>query len=303
MQLALCRPYTTAAVALAGAALVAATPAAIKAFAPQHRAVQLVDMSQQIADLGQSQIASGTALYNQGDLADGLASIINGENNLYVAAPQDLLLEQTETASQPYEFVYFHPDQAVPIPTDASQVTANIQVLEEIGQNMVNQGSIDTAAGLTNLGTAETILGTNDLTVLVPEEELYGPVFVSFANDPASYGADSIGYLTHEIESQVIGPISTFAEVAGINLGPVGDLLGAADAVQTLNAFTSHWDGYLAGNPVDAAHILVETPELELMAAGAMTAVDLPPVSIGLDAIATGFGGLDDLLNSWLGVG
>ena len=67
--------------------------------------------------------------------------------------------------------------------------------------------------------------------------------------------------------------------------------------------FADHWDGYLDGNFVDAAHIAVETPELEFMAAGAMTAADLPPVSIGLDAIATGFGGLDTLLNGLIGAG
>jgi hypothetical protein len=37
--------------------------------------------------------------------------------------------------------------------------------------------------------------------------------------------------------------------------------------------------------------------------AGAMTAAELPPVSIGLDAIATGFGGLDTLLNGLIGAG
>jgi hypothetical protein len=79
--------------------------------------------------------------------------------------------------------------------------------------------------------------------------------------------------------------------------------LGAADAVNTLNLFTDHWDGYIAGNPVDAAHIGVETTELLLMPAGAMTAPDLPPVSIGLDAIATGFGGLDTLLTDLIGAG
>jgi hypothetical protein len=194
MQLAL-RPYTTAAVAITGAAL-AAVPAAIKTIQPQHPAVQqpavqLIDVSQQIADLGQSEITSGLALYNQGDWATGLSSILNGENNVYIAAPQDALLEQIETAGQPYEYVFFNPALQIPIPTDESQLSANLQLIDEIGQNLVNQGSSDLAAGALNLGLGETTEGTDDLTVVLPEEALYGPLYISFANDPASYGADS----------------------------------------------------------------------------------------------------------------
>jgi hypothetical protein len=302
MQSAL-RPYTTAAAAITGAALVAVAPAAIKAPQPQHHDVQLIDVSQQIADLGQSEISSGMALYNQGAWATGLTDYLIGVNNVYIAAPQDALLEQIETASQPYEYVYFHQDPELPIPTDASQLAANLQLISEIGQHLINQGSSDLAAGALNLGLGETTEGTEDLTVVLPEEALYGPPYISFANDPASYGADSVGYLTHEIETEVIGPISTFAQVAGIPLGPVGGLLSAADAVHTLDLFTQHWDGYLAGNPVDATHVAVETTELLFMSAGAMTAADLAPVSIGLDAIATGFGGLDTLVTDLLGAG
>ncbi len=297
------RPYTTAAVAITGAALVAVAPATIKAPKPQHHDVQLVDISQQIADLGQAEITSGMALYNQGDWAAGLGSIVNGENNVGIAAPQDTLLAQIETAGQPYEYVFFNPAQQVPIPTDMSQLSANLQVIYDIGQNLVNQGSSDLAAGALNLGLGETTEGTDDLTIVLPEEALYGPMYISFANDPASYGADSVGYLTHEIETEVIGPISTFAQVAGIPLRPVGGLLSAADAVHTLDLFTQHWDGYLAGNPLDATHVAVETTELLFMSAGAMTAPDLPPVSIGLDAIATGFGGLDTLVTDLFGAG
>lgn len=302
MQLAL-RQHTAAAVAIAGAALVAAVPAAVRITQPQHPAIQLIDISQQIADLGQSEMTSGMALYHQGDWAAGLNDFLIGQNNAYIAAPQDTLLEQTETASQPFEYVYFHQFPEIPIPTDESQLAANLQLIYEMGQNMVNQGSNDLAAGALNLGLAESIGGTNDLTIALPEEALYGPVYISIANDPASYGADSIGYLTHDIERDVIGPISTLAHVSGIDLGPAGGLLSAADAAHTVELFTQHWDGYLAGNPVDAAHIAFETPELEFMAAGAMTAADLPPLSIGFDAIATGFGGLDTFLTDMFPAG
>lgn len=295
MPLAL-RLYTTAAVALAGPALVAVSLAASAAADP-------ADVSQQIASLGQSEITYGTALYNQGDLADGLNYIVNGENNVSVAAPQDALLAQIESPTQPFYYTSYDPTQQLPFPTDSAQLTANLQTLYDTGQSLVSQGANDTALGATNLGLSETVQGDDLLTVGLSEESAIGPLYISFANDPASYGADSLGYLTHEIETEVIGPISTLAEVSGVDLGPVGGLLSAADAVQTVNLFADHWDGYLAGNPVDAAHIAVETPELEFMAAGALTAAELPPVSIGLDAIATGFGGLDTLLNSLIGAG
>lgn len=78
--------------------------------------------------------------------------------------------------------------------------------------------------------------------------------------DPASSGDDSLGYVTNAVQTEVIGPISTLAEVSGIDLGPVGGLLSAADAVQTVNLFTDHWDGYFAGNPVEAAHVELRRP-------------------------------------------
>lgn len=295
MQLAL-RPYATAAVAIAGPALVAVSLAASAAADP-------ADVSQQIASLGQSEITYGTALYNQGDLADGLNNIVNGENNVLIAAPDDALLAQIESADQPFYYTDYDPAQQLAFPTDYSQLSSDLQSIYDTGQSLLSQGSNDTALGATNLGLVETLRGDNLLTVGLSEESVIGPLYISFANDPATYGADSLGYLTHEIETEVIGPISTLAEVSGVDIGPVGGLLSAADAVQTVNEFANHWDGYLDGNFVDAAHIAVETPELEFMAAGAMTEPALPELSIGFDAIATGLGGFDTLLNGLIGTG
>jgi hypothetical protein len=194
MQHAL-RPYATAAVALTGAALVAVAPAVTKSIQLQHAAVQLIDFtsaasaaaepadtSQDVANLGQSEISEGLTLYNQGDFPDALEDIVNGQNNLYIAAPQDAQLELTEAATQPSEFVYFNPANQVPIPTDESQLTANLQQIQEIGQNLLHQGSSDTAAGLVNLGAAETLEGNDDLAVVYPEEALYGPLYISAAS-------------------------------------------------------------------------------------------------------------------------
>jgi hypothetical protein len=309
------RPFATAALTIAGAALAAAGIAATTASQTQHHNVQLVDTAQYVYDLGQSEISTGTALYNQGEFAAGLQNILIGENNVAIDSPQDALLEQIETPTQPSEFVVTNPDN-IAAPTNAAQLAEYLQQVTQIGENLLNQGSSELASGATNLGLADLTRGADDLSVILPQDALYGPTWINIATtgdpvgipsniygliDPASYGDDSLGYLTNAVETEVIGPINTFAEVAGIDLGPVGGLLSAADAVQTLNEFTGHWDGFIAGNEVDSLHVGVETSELLFTAAGAMTGPDLPPLSLGFDAIATGLGGIDTFLTNAFG--
>lgn len=307
------RSVTAATVAIAAAA---ATGVALTAANPaRHHDLRLVDAAQYVYDLGQSEIATGTALYNQGDYTTGLQDIEIGQDNVVVDSPQDALLEQIETPTQPYEYVVT--DAAnIPIPTSAAQLSADLQLISEIGQNTLSQSATDLAAGNTNLGLAEFFIGTDDLSVSLPQAALDGPTYINIANtgdplgipaniygliDPASFGNDSLGYLNDAVETEVIGPITTYAEVSGIDLGPVGGLLSAADAAHTVDLFSEHWNGYLDGNFGDAAHIGLETSQLLFTAAGALTQDALPEVAVPLDAIATGLGGLDSLLTNAIG--
>jgi YVTN family beta-propeller protein len=115
--------------------------------------------------------------------------------------------------------------------------------------------------------------------------------------DPASYGDNSLGYLVHTTDTYVIGPLSLAAQVEGVHLGTFGDLLGAPGAVETVNEFESHWDGYINGDFGDAAHIGLETTQLEFTAAAAITEDWLPPLSVAFGTVAFGAGGLDTLLS------
>lgn len=178
MQLAL-RPFTTAAVALAGAGFVAVSVAASAGADP-------ADVAGQIASLGESEISFGTTLYNQGDLIDGLNYIINGENNVLVAAPEDTQLAQIESPSQGFYYESYDPAHQF-IPTDYSQLSSDLQFFYDTGQSLLSQGSIDTANGATNLGLAETLNGENLLTVGLSEESVLGPLYISLASQQLTH--------------------------------------------------------------------------------------------------------------------
>ncbi|MGA8330086.1 MAG: YncE family protein, partial [Mycobacterium sp.] len=125
---------------------------------------------------------------------------------------------------------------------------------------------------------------------------LLNPTNVTGLLDPASYGENSLGYLVHTTDTYVIGPLSLAAQVEGVHLGTFGDLLGAPGAVETVNEFEGHWNGYLDGNLGDAAHIGLETTQLEFTAAGAITEDWLPEASVVFNTAAFAAGGLDTLL-------
>jgi hypothetical protein len=167
------RPYTTAAIALAGTALTTVYLATSAAADP-------ADVANQIASEGQAEITYGTGLLNQGDMVDGLAYITVGEDNVLVAAPQDALLAQIESPDQDFYYVYFGGgSEPFPSPTDLTQLTADLQAISNIGQGLLSDAANDSAQGATNLALEESFLGTNDLTVTLPETSLIGSLYIS----------------------------------------------------------------------------------------------------------------------------
>ncbi len=175
MHFALCR-CAAAIFATAGASLIAVSLVASAAADPSNYVSY-------VANLGESQISAGSALFNQGDLIDGLEYVMNGDNNILVAAPEDALLASITSPDQPFYYSYFDSvSQIAPLPESFGQLSSNLQVFYDFGETYLNQGIADIAAGATNLGEDELFIGSNALTVDVAEQLLFGPLSIAFAN-------------------------------------------------------------------------------------------------------------------------
>lgn len=71
-------------------------------------AADSADVASQIAATGRSKVTEGLALFNQCGLTDGLSYVVvNGDNNLLIAAPEDALLAQIKPADEPLYYTYF----------------------------------------------------------------------------------------------------------------------------------------------------------------------------------------------------
>jgi hypothetical protein len=93
------RPAATALFAAVSAGLVAVSSAASAAADP-------ADVAAQIASTGESEISQGLALFNEGDLSDGLEYVVNGTNNVAIAAPEDTLLAAIASPDQPFDYTF-----------------------------------------------------------------------------------------------------------------------------------------------------------------------------------------------------
>jgi hypothetical protein len=169
------RPYTAAVLAAAGAGVVAISVAASAAADP-------ADVAAQIASTGESEISYGSALFDQGDLSDGLNYLVNGENNALIAAPVDALLAQIESPDQTFYYSFYDPTAQLPFPTDFAQLSSDLQVFVESGQNALSEATTEFAQGATNLGDELLVQGFSDLSVGLTEESLIGPLYIAFAN-------------------------------------------------------------------------------------------------------------------------
>jgi len=169
------RRYTTAALAAAGAGLVAVSLAASAAADP-------TDVVQQVAATGESEVTEGLALFSQGDLTDGLSYVVDGENNVLVAVPEDALLAGIESPDQPFDWTYFTAIPQPPFAESFDQLSANLQFLYDTGESYLSQGVSDIAQGAMNLGEDQLIVGSNALTVDLAEQLVFSPLSIAFAN-------------------------------------------------------------------------------------------------------------------------
>ncbi len=175
MTFAAVRRFTTATLVAAGAGLAAVTLAGSAAAGP-------ADVAPQIAADGQSEIAEGLALFNGGDYSDGLNYLVNGENNVLIAAPEDAYLAQIESPAQEFYYSFYDPANQLPFPSDFAQYSADLQFFLTDGQTALSQASADFASGATNLADGLLFHGLSDLTVGLTEESLMGPLYIAFAN-------------------------------------------------------------------------------------------------------------------------
>lgn len=212
------RPVIAFASSVTGTAL-----AAVACVASAH--ADATDYANQVLGEGQAEISYGTALLNQGDTLDGLTYITQGEDNVLIAAPQDALLAQIESPDQPFYYNYFGgPSGPFPKPTDFTQLSADLQSVSNQGQSFLAAGANDSAQGATNLGTVESLLGTNDLTVTLPQVASLGQLSISSATQQLYTTVGNYEQQSVESVFQIAGNSSTPPPLPPVDFGLQQDL-------------------------------------------------------------------------------
>lgn len=152
--------------------------------------------------------------------------------------------------------------------------------------------------------SAYGVLGPGLDALFTPHPDLSSyDLLQSLLNPTSNYGPHDASIFLADAIYGIIGPMLQFGETVGLNFGPIGEIFSAGEMLSLATEFASHWDGYLAGDPLDATHVWIQMPQF-LFSGAALVTQGIPALEVAGTAFGvfgTALGALDTLVTNWWG--